>query len=512
MIRAVHHRAFRSGAALCAVLLAAQSSAAAEFGPEPTPLPSSPASPAAQTLAAAPAAAAAPPMAPAVAPPQPSLGLEEVLASAERAYPAIRAAELERRIAEGEVTSAEGGFDLSAKARGTLTPLGYYDTVRAEAMIEKPSRLWGTSAFAGWKLGAGEFPVYDQRSETLEYGELRAGVQVPIWRNGPIDRRRANLERAELGLMIADLAIAQQKIELRRVATQRYWAWVAAGRRLAIAEALLDNVSRRESAIGQRVDTGDLPPIERVENQRAREQRRAGTAQARRALEQSALELGLFLRGARGEPTFPRPERLPRAFPEVPAVEPLVPGADLQLARERRPEARSLELQRGQQQVELEWARNQLAPGIDLQVAVAHDIGSPRDARPDLSETVLEASVLLDIPVQNRAIRGRVESAAANTERLALRARLARDRIDTDVRDAHSALAAARERIDATQREVALALELERGERARFEQGDSNLLIVNLREQQTAEALSREVEALFDYFRAQADLRAARGE
>jgi hypothetical protein len=48
---------------------------------------------------------------------------------------------------------------------------------------------------------------------------------------------------------------------------------------------------------------------------------------------------------------------------------------------------------------------------------------------------------------------------------------------------------------------------LEQGERARFEHDDGNLLVVNLREQQTADALTSEVDALFDYFRAQADIR-----
>jgi len=440
------------------------------------------------------------------------LELEEVLAATERAYPLIRAAALERRVAEGDVTSAEGGFDVSWKARGTVTPLGYYDNVRAETTIEKPTPYWGTTAFAGWKLGTGEFPVYDGRLETLDHGELRAGVQVPLWRNGPIDRRRANLERAKLGLEIADLYVTQQKIELRRVAAQRYWVWVAAGRRVAIAQALLENVAQRDAGIGLRVNTGDLAPIERVENQRALEQRRAGLAQARRAFEQASIELGLFLRDARGEPSLPGAERLPMGFPIIPAAEPLALAADQRLARATRPEALALELQREQQQVERTWAENQLAPGLDVQVAVAHDFGPRSDVRPDLNETVIEASLVLDIPVQTRAQRGRVAAASASAERLDARAQLARERIEADVRDAHSALVAARERIEATRREVALALELERGERTRFEQGDSTLLVVNLREQQTAEALSREVDASFDYFKAQADLRAARGQ
>ncbi len=440
------------------------------------------------------------------------LDLEEVLASTERAYPLIRAAELERRVAQGELESAEGGFDLSWKARGTLTPLGYYDSVRAETTIEKPTPWWGASAFAGWKLGTGEFPVYDGRQQTLDYGEVRAGVQLPLWRNGPTDRRRANLARAELGAKLAELSIAQQKIELRRAAAQRYWTWVAAGRRVAVVEALLDDVLQRDAGIAQRVETGDLPAIERTENLRAIEQRRALSTQLRRGLEQAAIELGLFVRDARGEPTLPGPERLPSSFPELPATATSDLAGDGQRAQQRRPEARRLSLQQTQQRVEQEWAENQLAPGIDLQVAVAKDFGPPLAARPDLSEAVLEASVLLDIPIQTRLARGRVDAAQASAERLGFQAKLARDRIDADVRDSHSAIAAARQRIEATRREVALALELEAGERSRFEQGDSNLLIVNLREQQTAEAQLREVDAVLDYFRARTDLDAAVGQ
>jgi cobalt-zinc-cadmium efflux system outer membrane protein len=440
------------------------------------------------------------------------LELREVLASAERAHPLMLAAGTERRLAQGELQSAEGGFDLSWKARGTLTPLGYYERLRAETTLEKPTEWWGASVFAGWRLGTGEFPIYDGDQQTLDYGELRAGLHVPLWRNGPIDRRRASLERAELGLPIAELAVAQQRLELRRAAAQRYWSWVAAGRRAAIAEALLANVVERDGGILQRVSTGDLPPIERVENQRAIEQRRALLAQAQRGLEQAGIELGLLLRDDRGEPTLPSPERLPEAFPELAQAEPSMAAVDLRLARKQRPEARRFSLQEGQQRVELGWAENQLAPGIDVQVAVAQDIGPSSDARPDLSETVLEASVLLDLPLQTGSARGRLEIAAASAERLGQQARLARDRIAAEVRDAHSAISAARQRIQATRREVALALELEAGERTRFEQGDSNLLLVNLREQQTAEAQLREVDAVLDYYRAAADLEAARGD
>ena len=438
------------------------------------------------------------------------LRLEDVLSSVERTFPLLKAAELERAIATGDMLSAEGGFDVSWKTRATVTPVGYYDSVRVESMLEKPTALWGVSTFAGWKLGTGQFPVYEGRQQTLEYGELRAGVNVPLWRNGPIDRRRANLGRAELGNDIAALSVSEQRIQYRRAAAHRYWAWVAAGRRLAIAKELLGNVESRDAGLAERVDRGDLPRVERTDNARAIEQRKAQVALAQRGVEQASIELALFLRGSDGKPLPPSAERNPATFPD-PGPDPVGSG-DFAFAFSARPEPRRFQLQLRQNQIELDWAKNQLAPGVDLQLAGSQDLGRGLLARPDLSKPVFEVTLLLDLPIQTRFMRGRRDVASAMVTRLGHQRTFALDRIEADVRDAHSGIRGARARIDAARREVKLAIELERAERTRFEQGDSHLLIVNLREQQTAEAELREVEAFFDYHRSTADLKAARGE
>jgi outer membrane protein TolC len=447
---------------------------------------------------------------PAVADELPVLGLPEVLSSAERTFPLLKAAELERVIAGADLLSAEGGFDVSWKARGTITPVGYYDSTRAETIVELPTPVWGSSVFGGWRIGRGSFPVYEGKQETLDYGEIRGGINVPLWRNGPIDRRRTNIGKAELGKDVAALTVTQQRIEVMRAASTRYWAWLAAGRRVAIAKALLAIVTQRDAGLSFRVERGDLPPYERDDNRRAIEQRTAQLAVAERGLEQAAIELSLFLRDADGRPRLAPASRLPSELP-APVAPARGMGEDLAAALAKRPEARRLELQLKQTRLELDWAKNQLALGLDLQLAGSQDIGPARATRPDLSKPVFEATLLLDIPLQTRTIRGRVDAAAATDRRLQEQRSFAEDRISADVRDAHSALRVSQLRIEATRREVALARQLEDGERTRFEQGDSHLLIVNLREQQTAEAELREVDALLDYHRAVVDLKAARG-
>jgi outer membrane protein TolC len=338
-------------------------------------------------------------------------------------------------------------------------------------------------------------------------------VNVPLWRDGPIDRRRASLERAELGQGVASLSVDEQKIQARRAAAHRYWVWVAAGERVRIAESLLANVLERDGALAERVTEGDLAPVERTENARVIEQRRAQLAQAERGLEQAAIELSLFLRSNAGEPSLPPRARLPKGLPEPSTTgQAAEPTADLAAALSKRPEPKKLALQVRQNEVEREYAGNQLAPAVDFQVSGSQDLGPAMPSRPDLRDPVVEVSVLIDVPLQARAMRGRRDAATATIGRLRHQERYAKDRVEADVKDAHSALRAAAGRYEAARREVRLAEELEQAERIRFEQGDSTLLIVYLREQQTAEAELRQIDGLLDYQRSLADLKAARGE
>ena len=440
------------------------------------------------------------------------LALDEVTAAAERSYPLLKAAEQERAIAAADLLSAEGGFDASWKTKAAIVPIGYYEQTRIDSQLERPTALWGITPFVGYKLGSGRFAIYDQRLETLEYGEARVGVNAPLWRNGPIDRRRATLARAEIGTEVAQLSVAEQRIQVRRAAAQRYWGWVAAGRKVDVAQRLMRNVELRDEAVAARVERGDLPAIDRADNARAVEQRRAQVAQAERGLEQAAIELALFLRDADGRATPPPRSRLPRALPELGPTATRSGSDDLSVALAARPEARRIALQLRQNTIEMRFNRNQLAPGLDLQLVGTQDFGADIPRRPDLSKPVFEVSLLLDIPIQTRVVRGRLDAATALASRLQYQASFAKDRIEADVRDAQSAILRAAERVEAARREVRLAEQLEEAERTRYAQGDSQLLIVNLREQQTAEAELRAIDARLDHQRAIADLRAARGE
>ena len=477
----------RRALAMTLLCAAAPTTAAAQEQPPPGPATTE----ASTTVPASPAAG--------------TLALAEVLRSSFASYPLLQSAELERDVAAGDLLAAQGGFDATWKTRATSTPLGYYKYHRVDSVVELPTTLWGSTFFAGYRLGRGDFPSYYGSYETLSRGELRAGVTVPLLRNGPTDRRRTSITRAEAGRVVADKGLDQARLELERTATVRYWEWVGAGLRVAAIKRLVDAAEERDAGLGARVARGDLPAIERTDNQRTVFSRRGQLLTAERQLQQAAIELGLYLRSAAGAPVQPAPESLPGALPE-PTTSAQREAELVEAALQNRPELARFDAQRRQAEAELAFAKNQRLPAIDVQVVGSKDFGA--DSVYARRTTVLEASVLVDIPLQNRVAEGRADAAGATLGRIAAQTRFLRDRVAADVRDARSALATAQERVDLARRELGLARDLERAERTRFDLGDSTLLVVNLREQAAADAVLREIEALLDYQRAAATIRA----
>lgn len=442
--------------------------------------------------------------------PSSPLTLEQVLRAVDDTFPLLEAARRDQDAADAALLSAEGAFDPQLRLRGATVAGGYYEYARGDVSVQQPTQLWGTTFFAAYRLGrglsSGGIPDYYGEYETNEAGEVRAGVQIPLLRNGPIDSRRAGIRRAELGRPIATLATEMAALQYRRAAAERYWDWVAAGRRLDIARALLELATTRDDGIRVRVERGDLPGIERVDNQRVMAQRRGGVVSAERSLQRAAIELSLFVRDPQGRAILPDEARRPADLPPVTPLPPATAEADLEAAPTRRPEVRRLTAMRSQFEVDRDLARNQMLPAVDVVVAASQDLGAGSTRR---SNPELDASLVLEVPILNRTARGRLEGARAGIARVEEQLRFQNDRVRADVRDARSAVDAAVRRAELAAQELDVARQVEAAERVNFELGNSTILAVNLREQASAEAAVREVDARADYHRAVAAYLAA---
>ncbi len=440
------------------------------------------------TFAAAPAQAADP------------LTLREVIDWVAQTHPQAEAANYDVEYADATAMAARGGFDPMLTLRGKWTPVGYYPQGQFDALIYQPTPFWGASVFAGYRMGWGSYPIYKGDLQTLSGGEVRAGVNLPLWRDGPIDKRRAAIAQTKIARDAARQARDAAVLELEGLAAEAYWDWVAAGQQLNIAESLLTLAEQRQQGLQAQVDAGSVERIQLVDNRRLVLERSSKVIAAKRKLEQSALKLSLYTRDRNQQPIVVPEDRLPARFPS-PVLDDISLDAEIERAIAPRPDILALRAEREAQAVKVRLYRNRRAPEIDLKTFVARDLG---DGPAELRPTEFGVGVVFAMPLPLRQARGEYKAEKAKLAAIDAKLRGLTDKVAAEIRGNHVSLRAAAQSAELAREQVDVARELANAERDRLADGASSLLIVNIREQTSAKAQDSEVDALAEFHRARA--------
>jgi cobalt-zinc-cadmium efflux system outer membrane protein len=427
------------------------------------------------------------------------LRFEEVLQSVSAHDPRIRKAIEGLRQAESTTREARGAFDPKLQGDAKLRTGGYYDLRRANVELRQPTTLWGSEIYVGYRIGRGinqTWPTYYE-DQTLSDGEIRAGLELPIWRGGLIDEPRARRARAIHLEEAAGHELSATALNLELAAAGAYWKWVSVGQKLGVTRALVQLAEERDGQLRRRLAAGSIAEFDVTDNERILLERRALLVSAQRAFQQAAFELSLFLRDALGRSIVPESNRLPleQARPqERDPVEELV----LQKVLVCHPEVRRVRAELEASEVDVALTKNQLAPELRGRFQYSRDLGELTGTPLDftLPGNVFEAGIELSMPLPLRSERGRAGVERAKVAQKKAELRFVEDQLSARVRDAASAVLAAQERVDLTEQVVETAAQLAEGERRRFEVGASNLIFVNLREQQAAMARMQLIEAI----------------
>jgi len=427
------------------------------------------------------------------------LQFEELLRSVDAHDPRIRQAVERLRKAESKTMAARGAFDPKLEGDAKLVTGAYYDLRSADVELRQPTTLWGSEIYFGYRVGRGlneRWPTY-RDDQTLSGGEVRAGIEVPIWRGGLIDPERAERARAMSLEEAADQALSTTKLDLELAAAHAYWSWVSAGQGREVAQGLLQLAEERDAQLRRRLQAGSIAEFDVVDNERILLERRAWLVAAERAFEKAVFGLSLFLRDSTGAPVVASAALLPERV----AVEPVQEIA-VELAVDAvlmcHPEFEQARAELEATEIEQRLTKNQLAPELKAVFEYSRDLGELTQTNLDftLPGNVFEAGVLLSMPLLLRKERGRAGAARAEVAEKHAKLRFVADQLRARTRDAASAVEAAQSRAALTEEVVETAAELAEGERRRFEVGSSNLIFVNLREQQAAMARMRYIEAV----------------
>jgi len=450
------------------------------------------------------------PLRPAPAAPETPAGtiaVVDVARSIHTTFPMLEAAYQESQIAAGKQVTAWGAFDTKFKASTENGPLGFYENYRHNAGLSRPI-YEGGELFGGYRAGRGDFEPWYLERETNEGGELKAGVNLPLLRNREIDQRRADLWRANYDRERADPEIRSQLILFVRDGSIAYWKWIAAGRQYEIGKAALALARDRNEKIAVRVEVGDVDPPVLQDNLQAIAKREAKLIDLERKLQQAAFKLSLYYRGFDGTPVV-LTESQRTDFPQPVALNSSQLQSDIAMAIAERPEIAVLEALRKRVSVDSAEARNDMLPTVNAQVIGSQDMGSPTSSKRDKSQFQLEAGVFVEVPLERRKARGKLQTANGKLLQIAAKRRYVEDKIQAEIQSVHAASSAAFQRLEKARESKRLAEYMATVERRKFVLGESNLLSVVLREQYAIEAAEAEVNALFEFFAAQANYNAA---
>lgn len=407
--------------------------------------------------------------------------LADVLASVER-HPKLIAADAALAAADGEALAAEGAFDPAVGGFFGGRPVGYYDQLLAGASVSWDTPAWGLEVEGGWRRGVGDFASYEGKAETTPGGEVFVALSVPLLEDGPMDAERAERLAARARRDGAAADRDARWLDLLAEAESAYWSWAAKAQGLAISEDMLALATDRFAGLRRRIDEGAVAPVDALEARRAVLSRQAKVEAARAKERGAAAKLALYLRDAAGTPLVVAAADAPD-LPDISAEGRLAVEEAAALAWERRPEGVAWRAAQREIDASVRLARASVLPKVDLEVGASADLPPFAGASASLTEPTLDARLDLEWPTLMREGRGKLAASRAKADKVDADAGYARDQIAAEVRGLAAALDAAEARLALAEEAVDVAGALARAEESRFDLGDSDLLLVNLREQ-----------------------------
>ncbi len=424
------------------------------------------------------------------------LSEDMVLISSMKHYPKILEALKNVEAAKMSVQESLGGFDAKLKSKADYRDRGYYDGKSVDVVIEKPLPYMNSKVYLGHKRSDGDFPTYEQKRLTLDSGENRMGIAFSLWQDRDIDPVRLKLRINKLKLTNEEMKVLRSQVDVKQKATKAYWKWVAYGNIYSVLKDLLEIALEREKGLIKRIKQGDLAAIYKTENQKYILKRKTQVIEARQSFLDATLSLSLFLRDEKGNPLIASEKLLPSELPDEKKISQEALNKAKKHALEINPDLITLDNKIKEQQLQESFGQNMLKPRVDLHLEVSNDRG---DGSKSLKGQENRGFLKIEIPLERRKGRGIRNKARYMQQSLALKRRLLREQTEVQMQQTLYKLNAAVETIQNTKQEVEFAEILQKAEINKFKNGASDFFVVNIREEDTANAKVKNIKAHLDY-------------
>lgn len=422
--------------------------------------------------------------------------------SAVKYHPNVLAAIQSMQAGEEAVVGARGAFDarvVSDYRRQTKhSPFGEngpdYNNTFSRTQLEKPLRLANSKVFVGTEQISnrdGKFsPQYQtgNPSSTGQAGNYSlVGFQLSLLKNLMIDPYRAALRNAKLNAKMAKGDKTLTVLDIGRLGQLAYWEWVTAAKVKNVFDELLKNGETRNEYLVTRTKKGDIAQITVTENEQYVASRKGSLQAAQERLLRAEYALSLFYRDQNGDPIVPDASESYEDYPSNLAVylENLDLNSNVEDVMKSRPDLRNLALAVEKSEVDLQLAKQDLMPRVDV---TTEYFKRTVDVRPEMPLDYLMVTAQISVPIEWNLGKGNI--AAARARRMVAEKHMiyGQQSYRAEIMSLRRALHLQLEQVTQSEIEFTKATELVASETYKFKTGGGNLFLVNLREEAKARA------------------------
>jgi outer membrane protein TolC len=431
-----------------------------------------------------------------------ALELETILDSSLKHYPLILEALQEVESAKKKVQSNEGAFDLKFKSKIDKRIEGYYDGESQDYTIEKPLSFLNAKVYTGYRVSEGNYPDYEGKNNTLSDGEARIGASFSLWQNRDIDSTRVELMDSQIESEQKKLKLRLVQMKVMEKAQKAFWEWVASRKVYQINKNLALTAKSRENGLKKKYKAGDIARIYITENRQYILKRESVMIESKNKLLAKGLELSLFLRDEKGRPEFDRIQKSDAPDFKIKDISVINFQKTLEKVASQFPDINTLKQEILKIENEIKMGRNKTRPKIDVNFEVSRDSGIGEKSL-DLTEN--RAMLSIEIPLQTNIGDGKKAAAIAKKKGLEFRKTLLFEQLNIKLRSLINEIETNKQIIANTKQEKEFADILEKAEKEKFNRGASDFFVLNMREQNTADAKIKEIKSLLNYQKAYAE-------
>ncbi len=416
-------------------------------------------------------------------------------------HPIARQALMITQRGELAVAEARGAFDpklVSSFNSKNYNGLDYYDTW--DSYLQIPTLL-NLDLKAGFEKNSGAY--LNPESTVPEAGLYYAGVSVPIGQGLINHPRRIALRKGEItGEQLATQAV-QVLNNLLLDATNTYWTWYESHRKYQIATRNLGLMRQRFEGIRTNVLSGETAPIDSTETMIQVQQWSNSQRKAAVDLYKSQLLLQNFIWTDSVAVDALIPQALPGAVNEA-VIDYLNLAAD-------HPEQKMLRLENADIDLDRKLSQEQLKPVLNLDYQVLLNQDSQSEAGSYLASNY-KLGLLFEFPVLLRKERAKLKTAKLKLQENQLKQDVQARKITNRIREAYNTTSNLGTMIDQQQEMIINYDRLLRGERMKFDNGESSIFLINSRENSKLAAEMKLVELTAEFGRSIGMLRWSSGQ